>query len=194
MRFAALVLALASCHPLESRFRLSIDSTFTAQEECLTREAARRWEVATSGAVDITFWHGVSTTPGEWDISNHTAFRGFDSDARKGGRDPEALGFTELIPGGPMWVYVDRIWSVYPDRYAEAFLYVQIHELGHHMGVGHDRAHTIMAGSDLPWSWDDRGEPCITQADVDAFCKLYGCSLVAPPCDLAPKAAEVCGL
>jgi matrixin len=194
-RVALLAAGLAcGCYGLDAKFTLSIDSTFTPQEICLTSEAARRWAVATGGTVEITPHEGVSTDPSTWDVSNHTAFKGYDSDARERGRTLDALGYTETIPGGKMWIFVDRIADYHPERYAQTFLYIQMHELGHHLGLHHIAPHTLMNEAYTPWSWDGRGEPCITQTDVDAFCDLYGCSVIAPPCELEPKAVDVCGL
>jgi hypothetical protein len=192
-----LLFAATSCYPLDARFALAVDATFTPQEACLTVAASDRWARATNGLVQIDpFVSNRVREPGS--IARHTALRGYDADARAMDRSGIALGYTEITPGGPVWAYVDRIARKYPDRYAQAFLYVQIHELGHHLGLDHGGDYTIMAGrhgdgSPMYWSWDERGEPCITQADLDAFCVLYSCSIIAPRCELEPTAVDVCG-
>jgi hypothetical protein len=175
---------------------LSVDPAFTPTEQCYVQEAAARWSHATGGIVDVSFWLGISRDPGGWDVSNHTLFCGLEGDARY--ISAGALGYTERIPGGKMWLIQPRIVARYgaDGTYAASLTYAAMHELGHHLGLHHNPSGNLMAGprddGALAWSIDERGEPCITQRDVDDFCALYGCSVIAPPCGLEPPVATVC--
>lgn len=194
---AMIAATLAGCYPLDSKFTLAIDSQFASQERCLIAEASRRWGAVTGGVVDVSFSTGASTVY-LWEQDHHVIFRGTGADADRQHRTPGALGWTHIYPGGAMWLYTDRMRAMYPDRYAPVFLYCAMHELGHHLGLGHLGDHTLMAGDDDGdgvsdnWSWDERGEPCVTQTDVDAFCALYSCNVIAPPCGLEVPASEIC--
>jgi len=180
-KMLAILAGIAGCGQsfVEFPVELGVDPSFTAEEHCLLAEAARRWEEAGPGLIEINLrpWDGegaaVLRAPEGVDKASSSAL-GFCS------ADGIPIGPDARLAGGDIWLFTGRLerFSARESRdYATDFTIAAMHELGHHLGLPH--THGVMRGA-------PRGiaeAPCVNQSDLTWLCAIYGCSYVAPVCE-----------
>lgn len=180
--------ACMGCAPLDLVFDMYIDRRFETNEQCLVAEAIERWEIATGGLVDIDTYIGLRTTS-----YPHQVERASDATSKWRDMSDTAIGVCQNQPNAPAQRGVILIWPgrIYeitrdnPERYNTVFLRVALHEIGHHLDLDHT-SEGVMAER---VSGEAFG--CIEQTDVDQFCRHWGCSVIAQPCEPPPKMCEL---
>src|SRR5574341_86563 len=169
-----LVVACAGCGPVEFPFELYVDSGFSLEEQCLAVEAVERWKEASSLIdVDVIIADGVR------EKDEHVVIKAGQNDASEVGAGPEHMGWTE--PSGEMFLWSDKVRSN-GGNFAENFMGVAAHEFGHHIGLHHDGAKSALMYRKVP-TW------CVTQRDLDQFCRQRGCMRSRRLAALLPTAA-----
>jgi hypothetical protein len=182
MRFS-LALLLTGCSA-QFPMDLYIDRWFEASEQCLAVEATQRWEAAAS-EIDIDAYIGLR----HWGYPNQIN-RATEAKAQQLSSD-EYVGLTCRRSNGargPIYIVPSRIavWAA-GEMYSRVFLTVAMHELGHLMGL----EHTAKGSAGVMVSHvSQESDGCLSQADVDAFCKHWGCSLIAPQCEPVPEQCQ----
>ena len=158
--------ALGCGGPVDFPVALAIDPAFSDYEVCLIHEATTRWEAATAARFYFpTTWDPMSQVPRPTFIY------------RDGQEERDAGGYCEQLGGGDIWIKATRLYAHWPEpvQFANGFVTIVMHELGHHMGLEHQVAPAVM---ETP-----SGFPCVRAADLRAFEALYGGSYIEQICE-----------
>ena len=165
--------ALGCGGPVDFPVALGLDPDFSDYEVCLIHEATARWEAATVARFDFrTTWDPMSQAQRPTFIY------------RDGQEDESDGGHCEQIGGGDIWIMAAGLpayWTE-PVQFANGFVTIVMHELGHHMGLDHLPPPAVM---ETP-----SGYPCVRTADLRAFEALYGGSYIEQSCEPVVSCAE----
>lgn len=171
------LLAVGCGQPHEDTCVLWIDSRFTQEQHDIIVLATQQWEFAVGGRTHTIIDDGYPPQPGAhgavWLTADDPIVATFDDEA-----NGMVLGWAQMrdwwgFPDvGPIFFIADRIENFIDER-PGLWQHVTLHELGHHWGISHEDKPDDVSSVMRPNA--DPGSDCITDADIDAFCNIYGC-------------------
>jgi len=184
---AALLGSTAACVPKQP-MPIALQDTWSDAERARLLRDMQRWEEATNHLVRFlpspAPFHDATGEFERADLDDgvNVLYKierpNADTDALMAATGEQLLGYnfsTDVL------IFHYKVAFAFWSDSGEELDSVVLHELGHHLGLGHNRLHPAVMNDLLT------GEiTCITRWDIEAFCQVYGCL----PSDLHPECAD----